>query len=319
MLLAILAVLFGFLLLAWGADRFVDGAAALARNFNIPSMIIGLTIVSLCTSFPEMLVSAMAALGGNRDLGIGNAIGSNITNIGLVVGLTALIAPLSVKSLTLRREFPVLFLVIFLAFALVADGNLNRVDGLLLATGLVALLWWLVRMGRSERYDPLQEEFSELLAIPMSLKASLIWFAVGLVVLLASARIVVWGAVEIATLMGVSELVIGLTIVAIGTSLPELVASIVSVRKGEADLAIGNVIGSNMFNMLAVLSMPALIRPGAFGGDILLRDFPVMLLFTVTLFAMAFGLRQGGLINRFEGLLLVGGYAGYLYLLSLGF
>ena len=319
MLLAALAVVVGFLLLAWGADRFVDGAAALARNFNVPSMIIGLTIVSLCTSFPEMLVSAMAAFGNNRDLGIGNAIGSNITNIGLVIGLTAIIAPLSVKSLTLRREFPVLFLVMFLAFALVADGNLNRFDGFFLAGGLILLLWWLVRMGRNERHDPLEEEFSELLATPMELKAALLWFAAGLAVLLVSSRIVVWGAVEIATLMGVSELVIGLTIVSIGTSLPELVDSVVSVRKNEADLAIGNIIGSNMFNILAVLSMPALIRPGAFGSDILLRDFPVMLLFTVALFVMAFGMRQGGVINRFEGLLLAGGYAGYLYLLYLGF
>ena len=319
MLLASLAVAIGFVLLAWGADRFVDGAAAIARNFNISPMIIGLTIVSLCTSFPEMLVSAMAAIGDNRDLGIGNAIGSNITNIGLVIGLTAIIAPLSVKSLTLRREFPVLFLVMFLAFALVADGDLDRFDGFFLAGGLVLLLWWLVQLGKNERHDPLEEEFSELLAAPMGLKDSLLWFAVGLVVLLTSSRIVVWGAVEIATLMGISELIIGLTIVAIGTSLPELVASIVSVRKNEADLAIGNVIGSNMFNILAVLSMPALIRPGAFDSDILLRDFPVMLMFTVALFVMAFGLKRDGIVNRFEGLLLAGGYAGYTYLLYLGF
>lgn len=317
MLMASLAVLTGFLLLTWSADRFVDGAASLARNFNISPMIIGLTIVSLCTSFPEMLVSAMAAIEGNRDMGIGNAIGSNITNIGLVIGLTAIIAPIGVQSLTIRREFPVLFMVMFLAFALMADGNLDRFDGAFLVSGLALLLWWLVRLGKNEQHDRLEEEFSETLPPAMSTRQSLIWFVIGLVVLLISSRIVVWGAVEIARLMGISDLVIGLTIVAIGTSLPELVASIASVLKNEADLAIGNVIGSNMFNILAVLSMPALIYPGTFSSDILLRDFPVMLLFSIVLFITAFGFRAAGKINRLEGALLTCGYAGYLYLLYL--
>ena len=317
MLLASLAILIGFLLLTWSADRFVDGAASLARNFNISPMIIGLTIVSICTSFPEMLVSAMAALDGNRDMGIGNAIGSNITNIGLVIGLTAIIAPIGVQSLTIRREFPVLFLVMFLAFALMTDGTLDRFDGAFLAGGLVLLLLWLVRLGKNEQHDKLEEEFSETLPAAMSTRQSLIWFLIGLVLLLVSSRIVVWGAVEIARIMGVSDLVIGLTIVAIGTSLPELVASIASVLKNEADLAIGNVIGSNMFNILAVLSMPALIHPGSFSSDILLRDFPVMLLFSIILFIAAFGFRAAGKINRLEGVLLTCGYAAYLYLLYL--
>lgn len=231
MLLAALAVLAGFLLLTWSADRFVDGAASLARNFNISPMIIGLTIVSLCTSFPEMLVSAMAAMQGNRDLGIGNAIGSNITNIGMVIGLTAIIAPVAVQSLTIRREFPVLFMIMFLAFALMADSNLDRFDGGILLAGLVLILWWLVRLGRNEQHDRLEEEFSETLPAPMSTRQALTWFMIGLVILLASSRIVVWGAVEIAKIMGISDLVIGLTIVAVGTSLPELVASVVSVLK----------------------------------------------------------------------------------------
>jgi len=315
MLLASLAIIIGFLLLVWGADRFVDGASSIAKNFRIPPMIIGLTIVSLGTSFPEMLIAAMAAIGGNSDLGIGNALGSNIANIGLVLGFTALIAPLTVKSLTLRREFPVLFLVMFLAFALMADGDLNRWDGVTLVVGLAILLWWLVKLGKRDRHDPMEEEFADIIPAHMSMKVSVLWFLVGLLVLLFSSRLVVWGAVEIAQILGISDLVIGLTIVAIGTSLPELVASIVSVLKNEAELAIGNVIGSNMFNMLAVLSMPALIHPHAFSSDILLRDLPVMFAFTVAMFVMAFGFRSQGSINRLEGALLGGGFCAYLYML----
>jgi len=315
MLLPSLAIIGGFLLLVWGADRFVDGASSMAKNFRIPPMIIGLTIVSLGTSFPEMLIAAMAAINGNSDLGIGNALGSNIANIGLVLGFTALIAPLTVKSLTLRREFPVLFLVMFLAFALMADGDLSRWDGVTLVAGLAILLWWLVKLGKRDRHDPMEEEFADVIPAHMSMKISVLWFLVGLLVLLFSSRLVVWGAVEIAQFLGISDLVIGLTIVAIGTSLPELVASIASVLKNEAELAIGNVIGSNMFNLLAVLSMPALIHPHAFSSDILLRDLPVMFAFTIAMFVMAFGFRSQGSINRLEGTLLASGFCAYLYML----
>ncbi len=316
MLLASLAIVAGFVLLAWSADRFVDGAASIARYFRISPMIIGLTIVSLCTSFPEMLVAALAAFDGNSDLGIGNALGSNIANIGLVLGVTAMISPLSVRSLTLRREMPVLFLVMFLALALMADGDLDRVDGMILLTGLLLMLWWLTRLGLKERNDPLEAEYSDVIPATLPLKRSIFWFVTGLVVLLISSRIVVWGSVEIAQMLGISDLVIGLTIIAIGTSLPELMASIMSVLKGEPDLAIGNVIGSNMFNILAVLSMPALIHPQAFAADALLRDFPIMFLFTAALFLTAFGFRKSqGRINRFEGALLVSGFCGYLSLL----
>ncbi len=319
MLLASLAIVAGFVLLAWSADRFVDGAASIARYFRISPMIIGLTIVSLCTSFPEMLVAALAAFDGNSDLGIGNALGSNIANIGLVLGVTAMISPLSVRSLTLRREMPVLFLVMFLALALMADGDLDRVDGMILLTGLLLMLWWLTRLGLKERNDPLEAEYSDAIPATLPLKRSIFWFVAGLVVLLISSRIVVWGSVEIAQMLGISDLVIGLTIIAIGTSLPELMASIMSVLKGEPDLAIGNVVGSNMFNILAVLSMPALIHPQAFAADALLRDFPIMFLFTAALFLTAFGFRKSqGRINRFEGALLVGGFCAYLSLLYFG-
>jgi cation:H+ antiporter len=318
MLLASLAVGIGFVLLAWSADRFVDGAASIARHFRISPMIIGLTIVSLCTSFPEMMVAALAAFEGNSDLGIGNALGSNIANIGLVLGITAMISPLSVQSLTLRREMPVLFLVMFLALALMADGDLSRVDGVILLTGLLLMLWWLTRLGLNERNDPLEDEYDDVIPADIPLKRSIFWFVTGLVVLLISSRIVVWGSVEIAHIFGISDLVIGLTIIAIGTSLPELMASIMGVLKGEHDLVIGNVIGSNMFNILAVLSMPALIHPQAFAADALLRDFPIMVAFSVALFLMAFGFRAGGRLNRLKGILLAGGFCGYLSLLYLG-
>jgi len=315
MLLASLAVIVGFVLLAWSADRFVDGAASIARHFRISPMIIGLTIVSLCTSLPEMLVAGLAAFEGNSNLGIGNALGSNIANIGLVLGITAMICPLTVQSLTLRREMPVLFLVMFLALALMVDGDLSRMDGLILLTGLLLMLLWLMRLGMQERDDPLKGEFEDVIPADMTLNRSILWFVIGLIFLIASSRIVVWGSVEIAHYFGISDLVIGLTIIAIGTSLPELMAAVIGVLKGEHDLVIGNVIGSNMFNILAVLSMPALIHPQEFAPDALLRDFPIMLVFSVALFLVAFGFRGQGRVNRIEGALLTGGFSGYLFLL----
>jgi len=316
MLLAVIALVAGVALLIWGADRFVDGASSVAKNLRVPSMVIGLTIVSIGTSLPEMIVAAMAALDGNRDLGIGNVLGSNIANIGLVLGITALIMPLAVKSMTLRREMPVLFLVTAFAFALMADGELSFNDGLALMVGLLMLLAWMTRLGLKDRHDPLVEGFSESIPNDMSMATSVMWFLVGLVVLIVSSRMVVWGAVEIAHYLGVSDLIIGLTIVAIGTSLPELVASVVSALKGEAELAIGNVIGSNMFNLLAVLAMPALIQPGEFASEALIRDFPIMIGFTVALLLVSFGLK-GGIVKRFEGGLLATAFCGYLYLLFL--
>jgi len=316
MLWPVVAILIGFVLLVWSADRFVDGASSVARNLRVPPIVIGLTIVSIGTSLPEMIVAATAALDGNRDLGIGNVLGSNIANIGLVLGVTALIMPLAIQSITLRREMPVLFLITVFAFMLMSDGELDFMDGIMLLVGLVLMLIWLARIGLKDRHDPLVQEFTESIPDQMSMKQSIFWFIVGLLVLIASSRMVVWGAVEVAHALGVSDLIIGLTIVAIGTSLPELVASITSALKGESDLAIGNVIGSNMFNLLAVLAMPALIYPGTFAPQALLRDFPIMLAFTFAMFIFAFGLKLGK-INRFEAALLLTGFIAYLYLLFL--
>jgi len=313
--LAFAAILVGFGLLVWGADRFVIGAAAIARNLGVSTLIIGLTIVGFGTSAPEMLVSAVAAWQGNPGLAIGNALGSNIANIGLILGITALISPIVVQSNMLKREFPVLLLTMLAGLALMADGDLGRLDGLLLLAGLVLMIVWLVRQGMKTRSDPLQSEIEAEVPGRMRMGPALMWFVVGLLVLLASSRLLVWGAVSIAHALGVSDVMIGLTIVALGTSLPELAASVVSVLKGEHDLAIGNVVGSNMFNLLAVLGMPGVIRPGSFPAEILSRDFPVMIGLTLLLFVMACGLRGPGHINRYEGSALLGVYIGYMTLL----
>ena len=317
MLLSLLAVALGFVLLIWSADRFVLGAAGLARNLGVAPMIIGLTIVGFGTSAPELLVSTFAAWQGNTGLAIGNAVGSNITNIALILGVTALLSPLNVRSQTLRRELPLLTLISLGGLALLYDGTLSRWDGVLLLTGLLVLMAWLVKTGLSDRRteDPLGAEFDAEIPAGLPTRRAVLWLVVGMVVLLGSSRMLVWGAVNIAQTLGVSDLVIGLTIVAIGTSLPELATSVMSALKKEADIAIGNVIGSNMFNLLGVLALPGLIHPTGLPHEVLSRDYPVMLGLTVLLFAMAYGFRGPGRINRLEGLALLACFAGYQGLL----
>ncbi len=317
MLIACVVIVIGLGLLVWSADRFVDGASGIAVNFQVPPLVIGLTIVSLCTSLPEMLVSFLAAIEGNNNLGIGNATGSNIANIGLVLGMTALIAPLAVESKLYKREFPMLFLIMCIALALMLDGDLSRMDGFVLATGLLLLVWWLFKLGVRERDATLEAEFVDVIPDNYDMKTSILWLIVGMVVLLISSRLVVWGAVQVATLLGMSDLIIGLTIVAIGTSLPELVASIMSVLKNQTELAVGNIIGSNMFNIFAVLSMPAFFSPGSFDQETLTRDMPVMFVFTIALFVMAYAFKGPGKISRIKGGLLLAGYIAYLYMLYL--
>lgn len=323
---SVLAVLAGFVLLVWGADRFVAGAAAIARNLGVSPLIIGLTVVGIGTSAPEILVSAMAAAAGSPAMGVGNALGSNITNVGLVLGVTALIAPLTVRSETLRREFPLLFAVMLFSLALVLDGDLGRIDGVLLVGGMGVLLYWMTAEAMRQRNaslacgtsDPLEQEYSDELPPAMSTGKALFWLALGMLVLLGSSRLLVWGAVNIAQWFGIPDLIIGLTIVAIGTSLPELAASVMSALKNEHDIAIGNVLGSNMFNLLAVLGMPGLIMPAGVDADVLSRDYPVMIGLSILLFAMAYGFRKPGRVTRTEGTVLLLGYAAYLWLLYLG-
>ena len=316
MLLDVTAIIVGFALLVWGADRFVTGAAALARNLGVSPMLIGLTIVGFGTSAPEILVSAMAAWQGNSGLAIGNALGSNIANIGLILGITALIAPLNVRSETLRREYPILLVVSLGTVLLMLDGHLGRLDGAILLGGLALLLAAMVRLGHQGlSSDPLELEMEAEMPEAMSTGRAVLLFCIGLVVLLVSSRMLVWGATNVATAFGISDLVIGLTIVALGTSLPELAASVVSVLKGEHDMAIGNVIGSNMYNLLAVLAVPGLIAPGDFSPEILTRDLPMMIGLTLALFVMGYGFGREGRINRLEGLLLVAAFVAYQTLL----
>ncbi len=306
MLASVGLILLGFALLIWSSDRFVMGASALASNLGVPPLLIGLTIVGFGTSAPEVLVSGVASLQGNPGLAIGNALGSNIANIGLILGITAMVIPLSVNSDVLRKEYPILLIVSMASYVMVMDGQLGHIDGMLLLGGLILTLFLLVKIGmQRQRSDILAQEFSEEIPSDMTTKAAIIWFIIGLVVLIGGSRMLVVGAVDIAHAFGVSDLVIGLTIVAIGTSLPELATGITSALKGEHELAVGNIIGSNLYNLLAVLSLPALLSPSAVAQDVLTRDMPLMLMLTLALFLMGSGRDGKGRINRFEGSLLL--------------
>jgi cation:H+ antiporter len=315
--LFILAIIAGFAVLIWGADRFVDGAASIATNLGISPLIVGLTIVGFGTSAPEMLVSALAAFDGAPAMGVGNAIGSNITNIGLVLGITILITPLTVNSASLKREFPMLALVMAIALYLVWDLELSHLDGVLLFSGFIFTLFGMAYLAiKSTAQDPLAQEFEkEFTEHQMSTKKAVLSFVIGLIALLVGSKALVWGATGIAQLLGVSDLIIGLTIVAIGTSLPELAASIISALKNEHDIAVGNILGSNMFNLLAVLAMPGLIAPSVLDPMILLRDFPVMIAFTIALFLFAY-FGKNGRMGRVAGSLMLVSYVGYNALLA---
>jgi len=313
MLMPWLAVLGGFALLVWSAERFVMGSSAVARNLGVTPLVIGMTIMGFGTSAPEMLVSIMAAANGNPAIGIGNALGSNIANIGLVIGTTALIMPMAVESRILKREYPVLMAITLLTGVLLWDNELGRMDGLILVSGSILLIIWLVRVSKHPRnVDPLETEFEIEIPTGLSMLQAVIWTLVGLVLLILSSRILVWGAVEIAQYLGISDLVIGLTIIAVGTSLPELAASVMSALKKEHDMAIGNIIGSNMFNLLAVMALPGLIRPSKLEPVVFYRDYPVVLAFTIVLFIVAYGFRGPGRITRYEGGLLLAGFTAYM-------
>ncbi len=313
MLIDILAILSGFVLLVWGADSFVNGAAGIARNFGVSPLLIGLTIVGFGTSAPEILVSTMASIQGNPGLSIGNALGSNITNIALILGATALIAPLTVHSQTLHREYPVMLLVTLGAAGLMLDQSLTMTDGIILLVSLILVMAWIIHVGLQRKTDdPMIKEMEDELPSAMPTSKAVIWFIIGLVVLLVSSRLLVWGAVNIATAFGISDLVIGLTIIAIGTSLPELAASIASAMKNEHDLAIGNIIGSNIYNLLAVLSIPGLLSPGEFAIEVILRDLPILIGLTIALFFMGYSFKNTtGHINRLEGSVLLSAFIAY--------
>ncbi len=297
--IALLELAAGFVLLIWAADRLVTGASALARNLGVSPLIVGLTIVGFGTSAPEMLVSAMASVRGNPALAIGNAVGSNIANVGLILGLTAMIYPLRVERITMKREFPVLGLIMLLTLALMWNLNLSRVDGFILAGALVLLVGGMVALGLARgESDPLAASLSSEVPEGISTRAAVGWTLLGLLLLPLSAHILVNGAVTLAMIVGVSEAVVGLTIVALGTSLPELAAAASSALKKEDDLAIGNILGSNMFNLLGVLGIAALVHPLYIEPILLHRDVTVMFVLTLVLFALLWRRRGPGLISR---------------------
>lgn len=314
------AIILGLIVLVWSADRFVEGAANLARNWGISPFIIGILIVGLGTSAPEMLVSTVAALDGNPGIGIGNAIGSNITNISLVLGVTALMTNLPVRSEIVKQELPLMLCAGLLSWLLMADHYHGFWDGIILVGCLVAVLSWLVYSGQQQQAmadDKYLEETLDDLPDELPLNKAVFWTVAGLLLLLASSKALVWGASGIAVAFGVSDLVIGLTIVAIGTSLPELAASISSALKGDTDLAIGNIVGSNLFNNLGVLAIPALIDPGLVPDGVLSRDMPIMIGLTLLLIILGYGLfsRSRYQITRSRGALFLSIFVAYQVLL----
>lgn len=316
MVLEVCIFLVWLAVLSLAADRFVYGASALAKNMGISPMIIGLTIVAMGSSAPEIIVSATASLNGNVNTAVGNAIGSNITNIALVLGLTALLKPLLIASSTLKREMPVLLLVSLLATYMLSDLILSRFEGTILIIlfflVIAALIWLSFHL---EKDDPLIAETESEIPSDVPNSKAIMWLIAGLVLLPLSAGYMVDSAVIIAKALGLSDLVIGLTIIAIGTSLPELAASIAGVLKNEDDMALGNIIGSNIFNILAVMAMPGLIAPGAIDADAAQRDVYVMLGLNFLLILLSFNFRGVRRINRLEGLLLISCFIAYQFLL----
>jgi len=293
-----LALVVALCLLLFSANYFVDGAVAVAQHLGVSPLLIGLTIVGFGTSVPEILVALVASLQGNVGLAVGNALGSNIANIGLILGATALVAPVMFHSRLLRRELPVLLLITIFCYLLAWNG-LSLVDGFAMLLLLLVFFYWVIQTALHEK-PALEVEAPNPEKTLSKIRAGS-YLAVGLVGLVLSSKLLVWAAVTIAVAFGVSDLVIGLTVVAVGTSLPELAAAISSVLKGKDDLAVGNVIGSNVYNLLAVYSIPAFVGVGQVEHSVLERDFPVLIGFTAVLFLLGWGRKSEGLINRWEG------------------
>ncbi len=319
MLLPALAIIGGLILLIWSADRFIDGAAATANHFGMSQLLIGIVIVGFGTSAPEMIVSSLSALNGNPGIALGNAYGSNITNIALILGTTALITPLAVNSQILRLELPILILITALSAALIYDAEITRSDAVILLITFATYMIWTVWHDLKNKSDSLaadvQQEFAT--QAKMSVKVAVLWIFIGLLLLIGSSQLLVWGAVEVARYFGVSDLIIGLTIVAVGTSLPEFASSVVAARKGEADLAVGNIVGSNLFNALAVVGIAGVISPMQVEPEVFTRDMSVMTLVTVALLVFGYGIgrKNARRITRFEGFLFLTSYIAYtLYL-----
>jgi len=315
MALPLFMVVLGLTILIFSANWFIEGAAAIANYLGMSPLLIGMLIVGFGTSAPELSVSVLSALQGNPGIALGNAYGSNITNIALILGTTALISPISVRSQVLKKELPILLIVTLLVFLQLYDGELSLIDSSLeLALFIAVMLWMSMRGAQKKDSDALEKEIEqELKEQGLSQVKAWIWLIGGILLLVASSRMLVWGAVSIAHTLGVSDLIIGLTVVAIGTSLPELASSIVAARKGEHDLVVGNVIGSNLFNTLAVVGLAGVIRPMEIPDEVFQRDWSVMAVLTLALFAMGYDRK----ITRLEASLLLTTYTAYtLYLIK---
>ena len=318
MVTSFVILIIGFAALVWSADRFVYGAAALAKNMGIPTLIIGLTVVAMGSSAPEMMVSASAALADKTDTAVGNAVGSNITNILLVLGVTALLRPLSVSSMTLKREMPLVLLISVAAWYVFSDNYFSFAEGIALMIAFAVFIGGLVivSLRAKNQDDPFVSEACEDVPNDVSTKSAVFWLIIGMILLPVSSHFLVESAVDIAKYFGLSDLVIGLTIIAIGTSLPELAACIAGVLKNEDDLALGNIVGSNIFNLLAVLPLAGIINPSIIDPSAANRDALIMIAATIVLIAMSLNFKGARRINRVEGgLLLVAfiAYQGYIF------
>ncbi len=316
MILPFVALLCGFALLVWSADRFVDGAAASAVHAGMPLLLVGMVVVGFGTSAPELLISAVAAFQGNPGLALGNAFGSNISNIALILGVTTLISPILIPPKIFRFELPVLTAITLLTILLLSNLSISRLDALLLLLAFVlVMLWWITSGLRHKNSIRLTDPLETPQVAAMTLRSALFWLVVGLFFLIVSSRMLVWGAVEIASALGVSDLVIGLTIVAIGTSLPELAAAVAAARKNVPELVLGNIIGSNIFNTLAVVGIAGVIHPLNIEPEALYRDCLLMLILTLALFLPAWKGRHR--LSRSFGVILLLVYVAYLSALGL--
>ena len=313
MLMSIISLVLGFLLLIWSADAFTNNGAKIAKIFNISPLIIGLLIFGFGTSAPEMLVSGMAAYEGHPEMSLGNAFGSNIFNIALVLGITTIILPIKVKQNILKKEWVYLMISTLIAGWLLLDGYLSFMDGLTLLALLILFLSYVFRESKKGYHH----EFEEVQTKSSKQEKGKTWFLLlfSLVVLLTSARLIVWGGTKLAIEFGVTDLLIGLTVVALGTSLPELAVSISSAFKKQHEMVIGNIIGSNLFNTVGVLAIPGIIMPFEIPNEVMSRDYPFMLLLTVLLFITSYKFKKEGTINRFEGVIMIAALCVYLYLL----
>lgn len=292
-------ILLGLIGLVYSADKFVEGASNLARNLGMSAILVGIVIVGIGTSAPEILVSSSAALEGS-DLALGNAIGSNISNIGLIIGLTALFVPLTVRRELLKKEFALLIAVTFLGIYLLSDGNLVRLDAFFFLISLAFVMYFFIMNAKHGKHNEPVEEESE---ITMTMGKSILYTVLGMIALIGFSKLLVFGAVSLAKAMGVDDIIIGLTIVSVGTSLPELSACIAAARQKQADLAIGNIVGSNIFNILAVLSASGFIHPMEVKQEMLVRDLPLMGILTIGFLLVSFSPKGDGKINRVDGFL----------------